>query len=64
MFLKFHHSLDKLSGVPTSRTISGYNGAIADETEAGARLCRVLGGNCPAGGETEKRVGVVVRTGV
>ena len=38
MFLKFPHSLDKLSGVPTSRTISGYNGTIADEKDYHIRL--------------------------
>ena len=31
-------SLDKLSGVPTSRTISGYNGTIADEKDYHIRL--------------------------
>ena len=38
MSLGFLRSLDKLSGVPTSHTVSGYSGTITDEKDYHIRL--------------------------
>ena len=66
--------LRKRAGGQGARALGRFNrqpsaarlrdGAAGGDAAARPRLRRVFAGNRPAGGETEKRVGIAVRTGV